>query len=276
MNAASKGEKALADSNAPLAIEQYTRALIELPRAPNYYIQRSTAYSRLKPADGGPNYHAALRDAEVALALAAERGKRELILSAQFRRGVSLFQLARYVDAAFLFMLIDKKIARPKTDDDKATRVQNAMTEPGPKSGYENQLPIWMAKVQRKLGELAECDEKPVVSVVEYPKDTRVPSEKDLKAELAGKAETAMPDTAQSSKSTVSEGPKSVTTGEQKPTASVSASATPEKFRHEWYQSQDSVVVTLYAKGVPKEKVGVELKDDSVSSSVQLWARHGA
>lgn len=52
MNAAAQGDEASAESNYRLAIEHYTHALSELPRAPAYYISRSTAYSRLKPADG--------------------------------------------------------------------------------------------------------------------------------------------------------------------------------------------------------------------------------
>lgn len=120
MNAAAEGDKALAASNAPLAIQHYTRALIELPRAPSYYLQRAIARSRVKPADGGPKSREALQDAEIALTLARERGKRELILSAQMRRGVALFQLERYGDAKFLFELIESKTSGEKEAQSKA------------------------------------------------------------------------------------------------------------------------------------------------------------
>lgn len=276
MNASAEGDKALAASNASLAIQHYTRALIELPRAPSYYLQRAIARSRVKPADGGPKSREALRDAEIALSLARERGKRELILSAQMRRGVALFQLQRYGDAKFLFELIESKTSGEKESQNKAEGVKAAIAEGGSaskKNGYGAELPIWMAKVRRKLGELAEGDEKGIVSVIEFPTDTRVPTEKELKAEWeslkSGKAVGVEDKTVQENgqKGSSSSGPLAdQTTTETKATAMASPVAAAQKVRHEWYQSHDSVVVTLYVKGIPKDSVEVELKDDLVRS----------
>ncbi|KAJ6110323.1 hypothetical protein N7486_002558 [Penicillium sp. IBT 16267x] len=275
MDSASQGEKALAESNAPLAIQHFTRALCELPRAPAYYIHRSTAYSRLKPADGGPNRLAALRDAEIAVYLARERGKRELILSAQMRRGIVLFQLERYGDAHYIFEQIEAKTGGPSQPVDKSEGIKNAMAGGWTKKdGYSAELPIWMAKVRRKLSEL-EGDEKTVVSVAEYPTDVRVPTEKELKAEWerlkSGKsgAEDSPAGQATSGAAASSTEPK-VDAVEQKPASNFAAAAVPEKVRHEWYQSQDSVVVTLYVKNVPKDKVETELKDDLLSLQFPL------
>lgn len=274
MNAAAEGDKALAASNAPLAIQHYTRALIELPRAPSYYLQRAIARSRVKPADGGPKSREALQDAEIALTLARERGKRELILSAQMRRGVALFQLERYGDAKFLFELIESKTSGEKEAQSKADGLKAAMADgasPSKKNGYGAELPIWMAKVDRKLGELVQGDEKSVVSVVEFPTDTRVPTEKELKAEWESlKSGKAVGDKAVQEKgqkdSVSSDAPSDQTKTESKVAPDASPAAVAQKVRHEWYQSQDSVVVTLYVKGIAKDKVETELKEDSVSS----------
>lgn len=269
MNSATQGEKALADSNAPLAIQHFTRALAELPRAPNYYIQRSIAYSRIKAADGGPNSQFALRDAEVALALARERGKRELVLAAQMRRAVSLFQLERYGDAKFLLEVIETMTSSESVQD-RTEGIKAAMSgSANKKNGYGAELPIWMAKVRRRLGELDEGDERTQVSVVEYPSGTQVPTEKELRAEWeglkAGKPVEAVGEARQQPAQQSSATPASV--GEQKEDiASPAAPPAAEKVRHEWYQSQDSVVVTIYVKGVPKDKVETELKDESVSA----------
>jgi suppressor of G2 allele of SKP1 len=278
MNAAAEGDKALAASNAPLAIQHYTRALIELPRAPSYYLQRAIARSRVKPADGGPKSGEALQDAEIALSLARERGKRELILSAQMRRGVALFQLERYGDAKFLFELIESKTSGEKEAQSKADGVKAAMadgTSSSKKNGYGAELPIWMAKVGRKLGELAEGDEKGIVSVVEYPTDTRVPTEKELEAEWESlKSGSVVGDKAvqeKGQKDRVSfDGASDQTKTETKVVAEASPAAVAQKVRHEWYQSQDSVVVTLYVKGIPKDKVETELKDGSVRSILPI------
>ncbi|KAJ5379024.1 hypothetical protein N7509_012143 [Penicillium cosmopolitanum] len=274
MNAAAQGDQALKDSNAPLAIQHYTRALAELPRAVNYYVQRSTAHSRVKPADGGPNSLASLRDAEIALALARERGKRELILAAQMRRGVSLFQLGRYHDAKFLFDLIESKTRTEDAPEDKSASLQAAMSGSGKNKKDAAELQIWQMQVARKLKALENPDET-AVAVVEFPSDTKIPTEKEIKAELeslkTGKTapvanESKKRDT-QLSSSAAGTSAQETTQGaeENKPSTAV-----PEKVRHEWYQSGDSVVVTLYIKGIQKDSVQVDLKDESVSLQFPL------
>ncbi|KAJ6022093.1 hypothetical protein N7540_007597 [Penicillium herquei] len=277
MNSAVQGEKALAESNAPLAIQHFTRALSELPRAPTYYIQRSIAYSRLKPADGGPNPAAALQDAETALLLARERGKRELILFAQMRRGIALFHLERYGDAHHIFELIGAMIGDGNTSVNKSEDVKKAMgNAAAKKDGYSAEHPIWMMKARKKLGELPEGDEKKTVSVVEYPTNTVVPTEKELKAEWeilkSGQSAAAARKEPETAAQPVLGGAASSagdTKLEQKPVGSLAAPI-PEKVRHEWYQSQDSVVVTLYVKNVPEDKVQSEIKDNSVSIQLPL------
>ncbi|KAJ6107628.1 hypothetical protein N7523_008951 [Penicillium sp. IBT 18751x] len=271
MDYAAKGDEALAQSNAPLAFEHFTRALIQHPRSPQYYIQRATACGRLKPEHGGPNSSLALHDSEIALALAVERGKRELILAAQFRRAVSLFQLERYGDASYLFKLLEEKTAVTKDvqDESKEAKLQTAM-KGGKGKMYETQLPIWMMKVDRKMKDLPEGDAKAKVSVVEYPKNVEIPSEEQLKAELAGKLGKSVSTLKQSVQTTASSSETNETSKPATSSAAPSAPAVPEKVRHEWYQSQDSVVVTLYVKNVPKDKVETDLKDDSLSLQFPL------
>ncbi|KAJ5958764.1 uncharacterized protein N7479_005914 [Penicillium vulpinum] len=285
MNAAADGDRASAESNYPLAIEHYTHALTELPRAPKYYISRSTAYSRLKPADGGPNYHAALKDAEIALKLANERGNREMILSAQMRRAVSLYQLERFGDAEFVFELIASKTKSDRVPENKSEQVQAAMGGPGsgwggPRNNYSAQMPIWTAKLQRKLAELPKDDPKRAVSIAELPSNTSVPTTGELKAqwkalkagkkvEVAGASQQPEPQPPVGS--TLSPAEAFLAAQLQNPNTSAMATfVAPDKIRHEWYQSQDSVVVTLYVKAVPENKVTVELKEGLVSLQFPL------
>ncbi|OQE19492.1 hypothetical protein PENSTE_c015G01893 [Penicillium steckii] len=274
MNAAAQGDQALKDSNALLAIQHYTRALAELPRAVNYYIQRSTAHSRVKPTDGGPNSLASLRDAEIALALARERGKRELIIAAQMRRGVSLYQLGRFNDAKFLFDLIDSKTRSENGPEDKSASLQAAMSGAGKAKKDGAELQIWKMKVDRKVKDLGGPDET-AVTVVEFPSDTQIPTEKEIKAELESfKSGKTAPVANESKKrySPVASGAAATPVqqssqgiDEAKPSAPV-----PEKVRHEWYQSSDSVVVTLYVKGIQKDRVQTDIKEESVSLQFPL------
>ncbi|KAL4915602.1 hypothetical protein BDW62DRAFT_122395 [Aspergillus aurantiobrunneus] len=291
MNAASQGDTAVANSDFVRALQNYTRALVELNRAPAYYIKRSIAYIRLKPADGGPNVQDALRDAEIALVLARDRAKRDLILSAQMRRAVALYQLERYGDAGFLFGLLEEKVLGDQekkgpggiNDSGAADKVKDVMSgskASGPAKNLAQELPIWLMKVKAKLGGLEDGDDRGMVSVDEFPVGVKLPSEKELKKQLealkAGKiggdedksgAGSGYVEDKKETHEASSEDPKETTTAPAPATAPAQA---PEKIRHEWYQSNDSVVVTLYAKGIAKESVDAELKNESISVQFPL------
>ncbi|KAJ5609488.1 hypothetical protein N7528_010055 [Penicillium herquei] len=271
MNSAAKGEKALAESNNPLAIQHFTRALCVLPGAPTYYIQRSIAYSRLKNFDGGPRRAVALRDAEIALFLARERGKRELILLAQMRRGITLFQMERYSDALYLFEKMESMISNGDTSASQPEDIQPGATK---KDGYTVELPIWLAKARKKMSEIPEGDDKRAVCVVEYPPDTKVPTEQELNEERErmrsgqlGLATSKKPHAATQPAPVGGAASSGDAKPEQKPVDSLGL---PEKVRHEWYQSKSYVVVTLYVKDVPRDKVQSEFADTWVSIQLPL------
>ncbi|TPR07016.1 Ribonuclease III domain family protein [Aspergillus niger] len=209
MNAASLGDTALQQSDPHTATIHYTTALLTHPRSPSYFIKRSTAFSRLKPT---PNLSAALRDAESAVLLARERGKRELIVEAQMRRAIVLFLMGRYVAAEGVVGVVEGMIGLDKDGnggEDKEEKVRKAMGG-GAGKGIEAEVRIWGAKIRAKVNGLGEQSGERGEKVEEVP------------------------------------------------------------VRHEWYQSGETVVVTLYVKGVPKDKVAIELKEDSTSIQFPL------
>ncbi|EFR01305.1 hypothetical protein MGYG_09045 [Nannizzia gypsea CBS 118893] len=181
MDDAQKGAKALDNSDFAAAIKCYTKALTVNPHATDYYIKRSTAYSRVKPADGGPKLKEALHDAD----MAAE------------------------------------------------------------------------------------------VTIKEVP-DIKVPTQEELKAiyraQLEGGSAASVPSlngppTTQEKKDTAPEtNPTQSTANPPTPLPS----NTPSRTRHEWYQSNDSVVITIYAKGVPKDKAAVDIQETSFSITFPL------
>ncbi|KKK12353.1 hypothetical protein AOCH_001287 [Aspergillus ochraceoroseus] len=261
MNAASQGDTALANSDFVNAIQHYTRALVELPRAPAYYIKRSTAYTRLKPGDGGPDILGALQDAEIAVVLARERAKRDLILSAQMRRAVALYQLGRYGDAGFLFGLLEAKVSSGAgagaggagagaggDAGDKVKEVMKGAGGAGQTKGVAQELPIWLIKVKGKLAKLEEGDEARTVTVGEVPEGVKVPTEKELKLQLeslrAGKI--------------VGVG------GGQVQTSATGQEAKRELDEASAGASDEKNTPGTAPAGVPKESVDVELKGDSV------------
>lgn len=283
MNEANQGDKAASQSNWPLAITHYTNALIENPRAPSYYIKRSTAYSRRKAVDGGPDLTAALGDVELALALARERGKRELIIEAQLRRAIVLFQSERFGDAGYLFDLLEDKLgikdgAGAGAAGDKSAQVQAAMAaQKGSQQKLENELKIWRLKIKGKIGKLEAGDEKLAVTIKEYP-DLKIPEaeelRKRLKEQLSSSGAASVVDRTKESALDVSgstSAPFTAGPGAPAATTAPAPASAPAKIRHEWYQSQDAVVVTIYAKNVDKSKLETDLQDNSVSPYHSLF-----
>jgi suppressor of G2 allele of SKP1 len=145
MDDAKKGDSALAASQYTEAILHYTSALAANPNAVKYYITRSTAYQRAL------KYPEALADAEIAVALAHKRGKRELIKDSQFRRALALFFLGQYGNADIVLKIV--KGLDPK----------------------DKMLPIWEMKIAAKLKDLADDDDKRTVTAKNVP-DVEVPS----------------------------------------------------------------------------------------------------
>lgn len=245
---ATAGAAALAASDAPTALSEYTKALLEHPHSPDYYAQRSTAFSRLKP----PRYDLALKDAEYAVILGYKRAKREKIQAAQQRRVVALNGLGRYADAKYILTTMERW--RPK--DSKAARMEGDM---------------WMAKLDSKLQNVPDSEK--VVTVKECP-EVEVPSEDALREQLKAqlnpdgsfKLDQTDGVTSTSTTTTNANGTKT-NNGTNTPSSTTvkpSSAADVPKIRHEWYQNAQAVTITLYAKGVSKEHAEIDIKDDSV------------
>ena len=283
MDHAARGAAALSNSDGLDAVSAFTKALIQHPTSPDYFIQRSTAFTRLK-APHGPRYDFSLKDAEFAVLLSQRRAKREKIQAGQQRRVVALFGLGRYGDANFVLGTMQKWRTSEKKDKMEGD--------------------IWKAKIEQKMKGLPDHDEKKHVTAKEYP-GVELPSEKELKAMLQhqlkadgtfrfngeqdeeqisgstgiqrenlpklnpaeGKTEIqsngAYIATAEMPVSGTNDDiapPKSTTTA----SALVPAPATLSKIRHEWYQNAQTVTVTIYAKGVKKDKAEIDIQEDSV------------
>lgn len=236
MDQATRGATAIDEGNYKLAVTYYTEAIAKHPQAVSYYIQRSKAYTRLSP----PDHQAAFNDAELAVTLATQRAKRELIADSQLRRVITLFNLERYADAKQCLQWVKKLNEKEKT------------------------LAIWEWKTDAKLKGLEEGDERGKVTVEETP-DVEVPKA------VIGKDSCKEPaKTPSALASTTINGTKEVT---KEPTAAVQPEGVqtpPSKIRHEWFQTNDAVIVTLFCKGIPKHKATVEIKQGSLDVSFPL------
>ena len=233
MDQAARGASALSSGDFSSAITHYTEAIDTNPTAPDYYIQRSIAYTRASPA----NHEASLKDAELAVPLAAKRAKRELIAQSQLRRAIALFGLDRFADAKQCIEWTKKYNSKEKS------------------------LAIWEMKIESKLKGLEQGDPRTLVKIKEIP-DVQLPtSSEPLKSGKSAEKQTETKGI-----NDVQDTPKGPTTTPPPPYVQTPVS----KIRHEWYQTHESVIVTLYCKGIPKDKVAVEIKDRSLEVSFPL------
>ncbi|KAL9579669.1 MAG: hypothetical protein Q9212_004971 [Teloschistes hypoglaucus] len=225
MDQAAKGAAALSSKDFSTAVTHYTDAISVNSQAVDYYIKRSTAYTRTSP----PDYTAAFTDAEIALKLASVRGKREFIIQAQLRRAIALFGLEQYGNSRSCFNWVKEMNKDEKT------------------------LQIWEMKITNKLNALSEDDEKAKITVERLP-EVQVPSQK---------AQSAKPQDA-------TEPAKHAPEKTETPSKPDSVQTPANKIRHEWYQTQDTVVVSLFAKGVPKDKATIDIQARSLAISFPL------
>ena len=236
MDQANRGARAIDGGDFKLAVTCYTEAIVQNPQAVKYYVQRSKAYTRLSP----PDHQAAFDDAELAVSLAAKRAKRELIAESQLRRAVTLFNLERYGDAKQCLQWVKKLDEKEKT------------------------LPIWEMKADNKLKGLADGDERGKVTVEETP-DIEAP-----KPGVGKKAVLESENVTEVSASTTATGTKGVAKNSTAAVQPEGVQTPPSKIRHEWFQTHDTVIVTLFCKGIPKDKATVDIKPGSLDVSFPL------
>ena len=169
MDAAKRGTDALAAGKYADAIQEFTAAIKVSPTSPDYFIKRSTAYQRSSPAD----FKHAYSDAEKAVVFAQTRAKRELIIQAQLRRGIALFGLERYADAAYVFDVVKRMDPKEKT------------------------LPIWESKIATKMSALPEDHASRQVTIKETPDVTQsvepAVDEQSSESEDEAQSSTAQP-----------------------------------------------------------------------------------
>jgi len=171
-------------------------------------------------------YDLSLIDAENGVLAARARAKRELIVDAQFRRALALRGLGRFGDARLCLTYVRKLDEKYKALGMWQQMIVSDFDKAGGEGAEANKTSI---------KEIPEKHEE-VGAVVEEKKAT---PKKEVVKEDKGK------------------GPEVKVTP---------VTATPkEQIRHEFYQSVDKLTITVFAKGVPKDKGEVIINEGSVS-----------
>ena len=229
-----RGEKALKAKDYATAIKEFTAAIKVEPTACSYYISRCIAYIRDSPSKWA---NVALEDADAALVIAKAKGRRPLMGEAQFWRAKALYHLTRYEDAK-------KCLAWAKERN----------------SGLSG-LPSWELMVQNKIdagsGSEATILEDPGLSqddIVRRAKGEDVV--RDTKVAEEDRGDSAQPEQSTAPKATTS-------TVEYVP---------PTVPKSQFFEDPktNTITISLMIKGVPKDKVSVEIERGAISLSFPL------
>jgi suppressor of G2 allele of SKP1 len=224
---AALGQTASKNGDYNAAITHLSAAL-QTSESPLWLIQRAVAYQRTN------QHEKALVDAEKAVLGALKRGKRDMIADAQFRRALALQSLKRYGDARRCLVWANEKNDKLKG------------------------LTIWVGKIkadwEKAKVEEGEESEKCKVTVKEYPDAAADVSIK--RDDTPAKVEVQLVE---------EDSPKVTSTALPTVTASTLQSTPKEKIRHEWYQSSQTVTISILAKGVSKDKAQIVIEEGSVS-----------
>jgi suppressor of G2 allele of SKP1 len=275
---------------------------LESSESPAWLLARAEAHQHLK------NFDAALRDAELAFHVAAQRGSgnsRKQMIEAQYRRSVQYFRLGRYADAdccAKWSMSLAE--GRPAREDDgieknvdangnytvtyedgvadhkgqpgqadKSADMAQRLNQATAKTGFEDdwrRAYAWRSQVLGMMKNLPADHPGRKVSV------TKVPPRPQKNAAKA--APKASPESdANSAKQTVPESqPGLANTTEQQAElprpAPVSGFDSQLQLRTAYYQNNQTVTLTLFSKGIKKENLDVKMSKNQVSSALPLRA----
>ncbi|KAK3325994.1 SGS domain-containing protein [Apodospora peruviana] len=277
-----KGVEAVRNKDYAAAISLLDKAL-ESSDSPAWLLARAQAHQQLK------NLDAALHDTELAYHTAAERGSgnsRKLMIEAQYRRAVIYFRLGRYADSdccAKWSMLLAE--GRPAREDDGVEKnvdqdgnytvtyvdgIADKKGQPGggaaaggllgmasantaPKTGFEtewNKAYAWRSQALGKLKDLPADHPGRKVTVVKIPP-------KPIKK----KAEAKKPDPEVADSSDEDE---PVKVAKPAPPAPGSVPDEKLKLRADFYQSNQTMTVSLFAKDAKKDMLRVEFSEDKV------------
>lgn len=241
-----KGDEAIKAKDYLGAIESYSNAIKENPKAFTAFLKRSTAYQKLKNGDN------AKKDISSAFTIATERGKRSEIGLCYFRLGLIYYQ--------------EKKIKLSLTQFVKAKDYDCK----------ESTLEMWKNKAEYDLkahpelnidDEEEDDDQIDFDSLVEddsgYAQSTDKPEPKNEPkvVELQdddGDEKKKEPKQKEEEK----EIPKSTNIDTINKIAPLNI-----KIRDDWYQSNDEVIITIYAKKINEDKLVVDFNSSSVSIS---------
>lgn len=239
-----KGDEALKDKDYLGAIQQFTAAIKENLQSFAPYFKRASAYQKLN------NYDKAKEDISVAFTIANERGRRSEIGLCYFRLGLIYYLEKKFKMALRQFEKAIEYDCQEKTVNMWKTKAEyDAKKHPEVEEDEEGDI------VDDLVGSLEEegtlNDE--VVQDLPTPHSTpiNVP-------EVKSTTGTIVP-------------PKVDSDLKDKPSTNIDVinklAPLNIKIREDWYQSNEEIIITIYAKRVDESKLKVDFETNAVSIS---------
>ncbi|KAL7945285.1 SGS domain-containing protein [Trichoderma barbatum] len=230
--------------------------------------------TRSKALIGLGRHQESLDDADLAWHTASQRNKRELMATAQYRRGVAFFHLKQYANADYCYMhcmrLIKGGAAVPKEDpglenvdkdgywkvsvadvtdiarNDSIIKKEDAMKQAMQQDGDNSQLREWRMASTMRIQTLAAMEKLPSDDPSRLLTTRLVPEEKGLAVHKSAKAE------------------EKTAAAQAEPAAAKPAVPNDAPLRLQDFQTNTIMTVSIFSKGVNKEKLQVQFTESSV------------
>lgn len=244
-----KGDAALKAKDYLGAISYYSQAIKENPEAFSPYLKRSTAYQKLK------NNDKAKADICSAFSIASERGKRRDVGLCYFKLGLIYYQEKKIKLSLTQFeKAVEYDCKEPTLSMWKAKAEYDLKNHPewnveGDKDDEDIDLVLGLENEHTQSKGNAKKDESDEPKIVELNIDEES-SKKTFKPESSSLSDSA------------AQTPKSTNVDVINKIAPLNV-----KIRDDWYQSNEEVIITIYAKKVNEEKLKVDIDTNSVSIS---------
>lgn len=245
-----KGDDALKSKDYLGAIDSYSKAIKENPQAFTAFLKRSTAYQKLKNGDN------AKKDISSAFTIASERGRRSEIGLCYFKLGLIYYQEKKIKLALAQFEKAKEYDCKELTLDMWKNKAEyDLKTHPelnveDDEDADEEQI-NFDSIVEDDSNYAQSCDKpepKPEPKIVELKNDEESESKPTSTAKPTAKPQE--------------ETPKSSNIDVLNKIAPLNV-----KIRDDWYQSNEEVIITIYAKKINEDKLTVDFDSKSVSIS---------
>lgn len=240
-----QGDEAIKSKDFLGAIQLFSQAIKENPQAFQAFLKRAVSYQKLK------NLDQAKRDISTAFTIANDRGRRSDIRLCYFKLALIYYQEKKLKMALSQFKKAEEYDCKESTIEFWKNKCEFDLKNHPEWDVEESDDDIFDTEDQ----DIVEEDKKDVPKIEEL-------EENDKKGKDSAKSD-AKGDTMSDVKS------DSMSDARSSANVDIINKISPlsVKIRDDWYQSNEEVIITIYAKNVKEDKLDIQFEENSVSIS---------